>query len=117
MLLGDAIVYFQASISQSGEDCACMLSLFSHVQLFAMVCQTPLSKGFSRQEYWSGLPCLPPGDLPDPGIKPSFDVSYIAGEFFTAIATWDYLVKTVVFTKIYPSLPCSLVGYMKSYGK
>ena len=27
--------------------------------------------GFSRQEYWSGLPCLPPGDLPDPGIKPS----------------------------------------------
>ena len=30
----------------------------------------PLSMGFSRQEYWSGLPCLPPGDLPDPGIKP-----------------------------------------------
>ena len=34
--------------------------------------QTPLSMGFSRQEYWSGLPCpLPPGDLPDPGIKPT----------------------------------------------
>ena len=32
--------------------------------------QAPLSMGFSRQEYWSGLPCLPPGDLPDPGIKP-----------------------------------------------
>ena len=32
--------------------------------------QAPLSKGFSRQEYWSGLPCPPPGDLPDPGIKP-----------------------------------------------
>ena len=34
-------------------------------------CQAPLSVGFSRQEYWSGLPFPPPGDLPDPGIKPS----------------------------------------------
>ena len=33
--------------------------------------QTPLSMGFSRQEYWSRLPCSPPGDLPDPGIKPA----------------------------------------------
>ena len=32
--------------------------------------QAPLSMGFSRQEYWSGLPFLPPGDLPEPGIKP-----------------------------------------------
>ena len=32
--------------------------------------QAPLSMGFSSQEYWSGLPCPPPGDLPDPGIKP-----------------------------------------------
>ena len=32
--------------------------------------KVPLSMGFSRQEYWSGLPCLPPGDLPKPGIKP-----------------------------------------------
>ena len=46
----------------------------SRVQLFAtpwtVAHQAPLSKGFSRQEYWSGLPCLPPGDLPDPGIDP-----------------------------------------------
>ena len=51
-----------------------MLSYFSCVQLFATVwtvaCQAPLSLGFSREEYWSGLPCPPPGDLPDPGIKP-----------------------------------------------
>ena len=33
-------------------------------------CQAPLSMGFSRQEYWSGLPCPPPGDLPNSGIKP-----------------------------------------------
>ena len=32
--------------------------------------QAPLSMGFSRQKYWSGLPCPPPGDLPNPGIKP-----------------------------------------------
>ena len=32
--------------------------------------QTPLSRGFPRQEYWSGLPCPPPGDLPHPGIEP-----------------------------------------------
>ena len=52
----------------------CMLSLFNHVQLFAtpwtVTHQTPLSMGFSRQEYWNGLPCLPPGDLPEPGIEP-----------------------------------------------
>ena len=32
-------------------------------------CQAPLSMGFSREEYWSGLPCPPPGNLPEPGIK------------------------------------------------
>ena len=46
----------------------------SRVRLFAVlwstVCQAPLSMDFSRQEYWSGLPCPPPGDLPDPGIRP-----------------------------------------------
>ena len=35
-----------------------------------VACQDPLSMGFSRQEYWSGLPCPSAGDLPDPGIKP-----------------------------------------------
>ena len=38
--------------------------------LWTTVCQAPLSMGFSRQEHWSGLPCPPPGDLPNPGIKP-----------------------------------------------
>ena len=35
-----------------------------------IVHQAPLSVGFSRQEYWSGLPCPPPGDLPNPGMEP-----------------------------------------------
>ena len=50
-----------------------LLSRFSHVRLCDPMdcspCQAPLSMGFSRQEYWSGLPCPPPGDLPDPGIE------------------------------------------------
>ena len=50
------------------------MKLLSHVQLFAtpwtVAYQVPPSMGFSRQEYWSGLPFPFPGDLPDPGIKP-----------------------------------------------
>ena len=53
------------------KEAVCM---FSHVWYFAtpwtVACQAPLSMGFSRQEYCSGLPCLPPGDLPNPGIEP-----------------------------------------------
>ena len=52
----------------------CGLSRFSRVQLFAtpwtVACQAPLSMGFSRQEYWSGLPFPSPGDLPNPGSNP-----------------------------------------------
>ena len=45
---------------------------------------------FSRQEYWSELPCLPPGDLPEPGINPASLMSpALAGEFFTTRATWE----------------------------
>ena len=51
--------------------------------------------GFSRQEYWSGLPCLPPGDRPNPGIKPMSLLSpALAGEFFTTNAT---SVKQILF--------------------
>ena len=50
------------------------VKLLSHVQLFAtpwtVACQAPLSMGFSRQEYWSGVPFPSPGNLPNPGIKP-----------------------------------------------
>ena len=52
---------------------ACMLSCFSHVPLFAtpwtVACKAPLSMGFSRQEYWSGLPYSLPGDPPDSWIE------------------------------------------------
>ena len=77
--------------------CACMLSRFSHVQLFAtfwtVTCQAPLSMGFSRQEYWSGLPRPLPGDLPDAGIEPMSLMSpALVGGFFTTSTTWEALL-------------------------
>ena len=55
-----------------------------------LVRQAPLSMGFSRQEYWSGLPCPSPGDLADPGVKPSSLKSpALAGGFFTTSDTWE----------------------------
>ena len=84
---------------------ACMLSHFSciwlSVTLRTVACQAPLCMGFSRQEYWSGLPCPPPGDLPDPGIEPVslmspalaggfsffFFLFFFRRVFFTASAT------------------------------
>ena len=45
--------------------------------------QDPLSMGFFRQEYWSGLPFPPPGDLPDPGIEPTSASPALIGRFFT----------------------------------
>ena len=74
----------------------CVLSRFSRVRLFVIpwtvARQAPLSMGFSRQEYWSGLPCPPPGDLPHPGIEPeSLTSPALAGGFFTTSAAWEAL--------------------------
>ena len=73
---------------------AYLLSRFSGDQLFAIVwtvaSQAPLSMGFSMQEYWRGLPCLLPVDLPNPGIEPtSLTSPVLAGGFFTTSATWE----------------------------
>ena len=52
--------------------------------------QAPLSMGFSRQEHWSGLPCPPPGDLPDPRIRAkSLMPPASAGGFFTISGIWE----------------------------
>ena len=64
-----------------------MVCVLSHVRLFVTpqtACQATLSMGFPRQEYWSGLPFTPPGDLPNLGIKPmSPEASAFASGSFT----------------------------------
>ena len=70
-----------------------VLGCFSHVRLFVTlwtVHQAPLSIGFSRQEYRSGLPCSPPADLPNPGIESMCFMSpALAGGFIATHATWE----------------------------
>ena len=63
---------------------------------WAIACQAPLSLGFSRQEHWNGLPCPPPGDLPDPGIEPASLISpALAGGFFTIMPFGSSCLKSV----------------------
>ena len=69
-------------------------SHFGHVRLFAtlgtIALQAPLSMGFSRQEYWSALPCPPPRGLSDTGIEPTSLMSpVLTGGFFTTRGTWE----------------------------
>ena len=102
-LCGAPLFLIQASPSCPGsqDQRPCLLSCrvsrampsrFSRVQLFAtpwtVAHQAPLSMGFFRQKYWSGLPCPPPGDLPDPGMETVSLLSpALAGGLFTTSTT------------------------------
>ena len=86
----------------------CMLNHSCSVKLFVtpqtIARQAPLSTGFSRQEYWSGLPCPPPEDLPNQGIEPmSLTSPALASEFFTISASWE-AHKSIQFSLIYASV-------------
>ena len=71
--------------------------------------QAPLSVGFSRQEYWSGLSFPPPRDLPNPGTKPtSLTSPALAGRFFTTSITWEAQELRVLVAQLYPTL-CNLM--------
>ena len=77
--------------------CVCMLICFSHVWLFTTLWTvdypTPLFVEFPWQEYWSGLPCPPPQDILNPGIKPiSLSSPALAGRFFTTEPPWKPLI-------------------------
>ena len=76
----------------------CVLSHFIHVQFFVtlwiVAFQDPLSMVFSRQECLSELPCLPPGNLLNPGFEPtSLTSPELAGWFFTTGTTWEVLLS------------------------
>ncbi|CAI9164294.1 unnamed protein product [Rangifer tarandus platyrhynchus] len=91
--------------------CVCVwgggvLSCFSRDQLCVTLKtidhQSPLSMGFSRQEYWSGLPFHPPGDLPNPRIKLTSLMSPpLAGEFFTTSTTWEAPISEITLWESY----------------
>ena len=93
---------------------AWVLSHFSCVWLFGtlwtVACQTPLSMGFSRKEYWSRLPCPSPGDLPNLGIEPA--LSALAAGFFTTSTTWE-----APFSPIGPQLLLIFESLNNSNGK
>ena len=83
---------------------ACVLSHFSHVQLivtpWTITRQAPLSMGFSRQEYWSGLLCLPPGESSGPrDQKASLRSPALADGFFTTITTWEASLLCIRYVK------------------
>ena len=97
--------------------CVCVLSHFGYVWLFAtlwtVVPQAPLSTGFSRQEYWSGVPFPPPGDLPDLGIKSaSLKSPALAGGFFTSSTTWEAPKYWYICTSRFF---CAFINHMHMY--
>ena len=78
--------------------------MLSHVQLFTttwtVASQAPLFMEFPRQDYWSGLPFPPPGDLPDPGIEPMCLASpALAGRFFTTVLP-KYVLCLLIYKMI-----------------
>ena len=82
------IWWFSRVKTQCVGACCCFSPVWLFVTPWALAHQAPLSMGFSRQEYWSGLPCPFPGDLPDPQIEPASLMSpALVGSFFTPSAT------------------------------
>ena len=78
---------------------------------WTVACQTPLPMGFPRQEYWNGLPFLPPGDFPDPGIEPASPA--LVGRFFT---TEPPAFLHSVLCQFFPALlSLSLLPYSYSF--
>ena len=85
-----------------------MLSCFSCVWLIAALWtvarQAALSMEFSRQEYWSGWPCLPPGDLPDPGIKHQSTASPALQADSLPLNHWGSLIGGWLFSNLFESV-------------
>ena len=118
-----SLFYFLRFCALGIAEPGCMPSHLSRVRLpvtpWTVVCQAPLSMGFSRQGYCSGLPFLSLGDPPNPGIKPmSLASPALAGGFFTTSATWEVLIeppkKTWVLSMALSQLNCVTLGKLHS---
>ena len=92
----------------------CMLSCYSCVWLFAALwtaaCKASLSMGFSRQKYWSGLPCPPPRDLPDPGIptQTSLNPTCIGRWILTTSTSWK--TPNMMYFSLFSSWPIGRIN-------
>ena len=106
----------QVATGPFGLLCTCFKSLLSCLILYDLTgysFQPPWSMGFSRQEYWSGLPCPPPGDLPDPGIEPvSITSPALAGRLFTTSTNREALGYSRTSFFLWVKIPCK----MRSFG-
>ena len=96
------------------------LSCFSHFQLFVTLWtiarQAPLSMGFSRQEYRSGVPCPPPGDIPNPGIQlASLMCPALPGKFFSTAPPGNSLI--ILWGRCYYCSPFTGEGTEAQKGK
>ena len=94
--------YFSTHTSMHAYVLSCFSCVWLSATPWTVAGQAPLSMGFSRKEYWSGLLCPSPGDLPNPGIEPASLVSpALAGRFFTASATWESLFSLYMHQLFY----------------
>ena len=101
-----------------------VVSVTSDSVTLGTICQAPLSMGFSRQKYCSGLLCPPPGDHPDPGTEPaSLTSTPLAGGFFTTSTTWEdpggknpaYPQRKTWSEKMHPMLSAALFTTAKTW--
>ena len=102
---------------------ACMISHFSHVQVFVTLWtvahQAPLSMGFSRQEYWSGLPCPLPGDLPNAEIEPTALTCHaLADKFLTISTNWEaHIIYCITLQVEYEAVPNNQNAWVFTVGE
>ena len=91
------MIEFWPEVGKSSCVCAKLLqSCLTLATLWMVALQAPLFMGLSRQVYWSGLPCPPPGDFPNPGIKPTSLMSpALTTGFFTTSATGVKVIEAI----------------------
>ena len=109
--------FFTEGLSYSKyQGSACLVASIVSDSMRSTDCSppAPLSMGFSRQEYWSGFSCSLPGDLPNPGIKPTFVKSLaLAGRFFTTTVTWEALCQGKAINFCQPALKAPVPNQVK----
>ena len=98
---------------QHGASCVLLTLSCLSATPWTVAHQAPLSMGFSRQEYWSGLPCPPPGDLPDPGIEsraPTMQAGSLPSEPIPFAREANRIVKRTCFLNPIRSCVCECGG-------